>query len=71
MDADTIYNNVSERYGATARADNSAVYSSSVAKAFGYSDAELKSIPADANLGLSCGNPLAIAGLREVSNYCS
>jgi arsenite methyltransferase len=35
-----------------------------VAEAFGYSAEELMSIPAEANMGLSCGNPLAIAGLR-------
>ena len=35
-----------------------------VAEAFGYSAAELTSIPADANMGLSCGNPTATANLR-------
>lgn len=35
------------------------------AKSIGYSDEELKSIPDGANLGLSCGNPTAIAGLRD------
>ena len=32
-----------------------------VAEAFGYSAEELTSIPADANMGLSCGNPTATA----------
>ena len=36
-----------------------------VAEAFGYTDAELASIPAEANMGLSCGNPTATARLRE------
>lgn len=36
-----------------------------VAQAFGYSDRELASIPAEANMGLSCGNPTAFASLRE------
>jgi arsenite methyltransferase len=36
-----------------------------VAEAFGYSPDELSSIPADANMGLSCGNPTAFATLRE------
>ena len=36
-----------------------------VATAFGYDPAELDAIPAGANLGLSCGNPTALAGLRE------
>ena len=35
-----------------------------VAEAFGYSAAELASIPAEANMGLSCGNPTATAHLR-------
>ena len=35
-----------------------------VAEAFGYSTEELTSIPAAANMGLSCGNPTATAHLR-------
>ncbi|MEX2175901.1 MAG: arsenite methyltransferase [Pirellulaceae bacterium] len=35
-----------------------------VAVAFGYSPDELAAIPAEANMGLSCGNPTALAGLR-------
>src|SRR3954471_6850218 len=35
-----------------------------VAEAFGYSPEELASIPAEANMGLSCGNPIATANLR-------
>jgi SAM-dependent methyltransferase len=31
----------------------------------GYSPEELKSIPGDANLGLGCGNPAALAGLKK------
>jgi SAM-dependent methyltransferase len=31
----------------------------------GYSPEELKSIPEDANLGLGCGNPAALAGLKK------
>ncbi len=36
-----------------------------VAEAFGYTTEELSSIPAEANMGLSCGNPTATAHLRE------
>ena len=36
-----------------------------VAQAFGYTEEELASIPAEANMGLSCGNPVATANLRE------
>ncbi len=35
-----------------------------VAEAFGYTAEELASIPAGANMGLSCGNPTATANLR-------
>lgn len=35
-----------------------------VAQAIGYSDEELAHIPDEANLGLGCGNPTAIAALR-------
>jgi SAM-dependent methyltransferase len=35
------------------------------AKASGYSDAELAALPEGANMGLSCGNPTAIAGLKR------
>lgn len=31
----------------------------------GYSQSDLKDIPSEANMGLGCGNPIAIAGLRE------
>lgn len=37
-----------------------------VALSFGYSAEELSAIPEGANLGVSCGNPLALAGLKEV-----
>ncbi len=35
-----------------------------IARAFGYSAEELSSIPAEANMGLSCGNPVAMASIR-------
>jgi len=35
-----------------------------VAEAFGYTPEQLASIPAEANMGLSCGNPTAFASLR-------
>jgi SAM-dependent methyltransferase len=34
------------------------------ARSLGYSEAEIDAIPEAANLGLSCGNPNALAGLR-------
>lgn len=35
-----------------------------VAEAFGYSPEQLAAIPAEANMGLSCGNPTAFASLK-------
>ena len=37
----------------------------SVSKRIGYSDEDLKAIPDGANLGLGCGNPVAMASLKE------
>lgn len=35
------------------------------AKSVGYSEEELQAIPDEANLALSCGNPTALASLKE------
>lgn len=57
---------VQTKYGAIAASDLSGENENvqAVAEAFGYSAEQLRSIPAEANMGLSCGNPTAIAGLR-------
>ena len=57
---------VREKYGGTARSGlSSNDYGvRAVAEAFGYSPEELSAIPAEANMGLSCGNPTATANLR-------
>lgn len=39
--------------------------SKDLSKTIGYSDEELNSVPDSANMGLGCGNPVAIAFLRE------
>jgi len=36
-----------------------------LAKALGYDEESLANLPQGANMGLSCGNPVAIAGLKE------
>jgi SAM-dependent methyltransferase len=36
-----------------------------ISRKIGYSEDELKSVPEGANLGLGCGNPVAIASLKE------
>jgi arsenite methyltransferase len=62
-----IIDAVRANYGAVAQSGLSSEQSGvrAVAEAFGYSPEELTSIPAEANMGLSCGNPIAIANLRE------
>jgi len=35
------------------------------AKLIGYSAEDIKNIPEEANMGLGCGNPVALAGLKE------
>lgn len=36
-----------------------------ISKNIGYTDKEITSVPDDANLGLGCGNPVALASLKE------
>ncbi len=36
-----------------------------ISKSIGYTEEELKEVPEGANLGLGCGNPVALASLRE------
>ncbi len=36
-----------------------------ISKKIGYTEEELKAVPEEANLGLGCGNPVALASLRE------
>ena len=57
---------VRSKYGAVAESGLSTAHDGvrAVAEAFGYSADELASIPAEANMGLSCGNPTAFASLR-------
>ena len=65
--SETITRAVKNKYGSTAVSGLSSDHEGvkAVAEAFGYSPEELASIPAEANMGLSCGNPTATANLRE------
>ncbi|GAI18693.1 unnamed protein product, partial [marine sediment metagenome] len=36
-----------------------------ISKSIGYTEEELEAVPEGANLGLGCGNPVALASLRE------
>jgi SAM-dependent methyltransferase len=58
---------VQDKYGAVARSGLSSQQTGvrAVAEAFGYTPEELADIPAEANMGLSCGNPTALANLRS------
>jgi arsenite methyltransferase len=57
---------VQSKYGDVAKAGLSSDHAGvkAVAEAFGYTGDELASIPAEANMGLSCGNPTAFASLK-------
>jgi arsenite methyltransferase len=43
----------------------SAVSPENISKAVGYSDKDIKEVPEGANLGLGCGNPVALASLKK------
>ncbi len=57
---------VKTKYGAVALSGLSTKHDGvkAIAEAFGYSPEDLEAIPAEANMGLSCGNPIAMAGLK-------
>lgn len=63
---ETILDSVRSKYAAVAQSTLSSEDQGvrAVAEAFGYSAEELTSIPAEANMGLSCGNPTATANLK-------
>lgn len=69
MEANTKYNLVEEHYSAHVNkltSDNTLTdYNQEVAASFGYSLDDLKTIPTESNLGVSCGNPLSLANLKE------
>jgi SAM-dependent methyltransferase len=70
--SDTVRDYVRERYGAIAEQDDGCGCqakgccggSGSYSETIGYSAADVASVPAGADLGLGCGNPLAIAGIK-------
>ncbi len=64
--SEKLLESVLSKYGAVAQSSLSSEHAgvSAVAEAFGYTAGELTSIPAGANMGLSCGNPTATAHLR-------
>ncbi|KAJ5090821.1 hypothetical protein N7532_009505 [Penicillium argentinense] len=64
MEPNKIYDLVQAHYGELASKEHTRA-EENVAKAFGYKASDLSSIPLDANLGVSCGNPVALANLRK------
>ena len=66
--SETIREEVRRRYGATAQGETSSCgdgcCTSTSADALGYSAEQSATAPEAANLGLGCGNPLAIAALQ-------
>src|SRR3984885_15742340 len=64
--SEQLLDSVKSKYGAVAEStlSNDHAGVKAVAEAFGYSAEELTSIPAGANMGLSCGNPTATAHLK-------
>ena len=67
---------VREKYGEIARSERSCCgttrsccepghLAQNTSMGIGYTMTELQSVPADANLGLGCGNPTALASLKE------
>jgi SAM-dependent methyltransferase len=76
MNPEDIKNQVKAGYGRVARESGSCCGSSSsccgggapiqaIGKKIGYSREEMSQVPDGANLGLGCGNPVALAGLKE------
>jgi arsenite methyltransferase len=64
--SETIREAVQSKYASVATSGLSGSQSGvrAVAEAFGYTPEQLASIPAEANMGLSCGNPTAFASLK-------
>jgi arsenite methyltransferase len=69
MDKEKTQKIVKEAYGKTARKQKNCCCcgpdAAKYAKSIGYTDEELKSVPEDSNLALGCGNPTALAGLKQ------
>jgi arsenite methyltransferase len=74
MEGKDIKNIVREKYGTIAAASGSCCPSASccggpalteIGKRIGYAEAEIAAVPEGANLGLGCGNPIALASLKE------
>lgn len=61
---DSLREAVRRRYGAVATEETAPPSATRMARTIGYSDHDLAAVPDGANLGLGCGNPVALASLR-------
>lgn len=64
----SILRSVKDTYSGVARTHSDKADAIRVATAFGYTQEELLAVPDESHMGLSCGNPVATANLREVRN---
>jgi ubiquinone/menaquinone biosynthesis C-methylase UbiE len=61
-----VYGRVAEKGGFAESRENSSVLENvNRSMELGYSDQELDSIPAEANIGAGCGNPVALASIKK------
>ncbi len=78
MSDQSVKDTVKERYGSIAKEEASccapaaseasccgASTQDTISKGIGYSDEDLQAVPEGANLGLGCGNPLALSSVKE------
>ena len=64
------YGSIAQRGGSCCSADSTCCGSAqqsgiSTSQTYGYSAAELETIPEGSDMGLGCGNPLAFSSLKE------
>ncbi len=65
MKKDEVRKAVRQRYGQIAKVEKCGCGCSSASEQIGYSKGELQSVPEGADLNLGCGNPTAMASLKE------
>jgi hypothetical protein len=75
MEKEKIKKVVREGYGSIAKQDSSccapanpccgSLDSQEISKKVGYTEEDLNAVPDGANMGLGCGNPVALASLKE------
>ncbi len=65
MKEEKVRKAVRERYGKIAKTETCGCGCNSISQQIGYSKGELGSVPEGADLSLGCGNPVALASLKE------